>query len=1115
MGAFSRRPTFRAPNINDEWDAALGMSFSFGEALSENAKQGVLDSFGLGTTIREMTSGGRTVGDPAANIPPVPIVGDFARGVVRGAYALRDTFAPDTSKSLSKEEYEASASFREVVPWDPGMTENRAAALAEFSDERARRAHLSERQPLAAFLGQLGGQMLDPINYVPVFGPTARLASVARFGSVRGRALLSAGEAAVNTAAFGVLTAGIREKLGDDVSFAAITAEVAMSALIGGAFGGGIGLFMRGRDARTALDAAKVRDGMRTIPRQQEASIIANEQAASLARTGEVNLSENSKAIVEKIEAEVDSRTAGTRALEAETASVTGSKAGEVAINANGFRVAVRPEVVELSSLVQAEGRLQVRNRGSRASDAQIEDIAIKLDAARLMPAVSSDTGAPIVGPDNIIDSGNGRVRAIQRAAEAYPEKFAEYRQAIEAEGYPTEGMQMPVLISRRTTPLSEAARAQFDADSQGSTARMGAVEIARMDRAALSDDVLDVLADGPVTSASNRAFVARFLAKLPQNERGALIAEDGVSLNADGQRRIETALVADAFGDVDMLAVRKFAEATDDNTRSIVGAMSDIAGRWSQMRRAMKGGELGPEFDVTPELTQALRSLAGWRDQAAREGRAVSTVIREGMAQLDLLDGAMPPEAQIFVRMFYRNDHFAVAVGRDALAARFARVIDSAYDLGRPQLFGDGLVVTKEGVLRNATNDLETDFFPAAGAEPGAETIGEGRGGYPPGADSGVDRQGTGQGQPRGAAGVAAARDFKAGQPANTLDELYAVAPARQQELGTIGEELAAKHQVEFRDPGVKAREGSAEKMVRKGYETVKELTDVVRGGFVVDTPAAADAVVADIAARFPIIDEGWRMTVAGYFDRKIMVQMPDGMLAEVQFWHPDMLDAKDARGGHQLYEAMRGLKPDNPKWAELLDQQRAVYREAAGTVGDDWKPILDQLVTESEGGRPASGNASSNASSVSLAPDSTTSAASASRQSAPDSGRNQAAEPDMIAGLDSQSKNVMSMSPNMAAGAPRGKIDFSPPRPDPVPEGLAEAEGRVAGEESMSEMAESRGVDLATGEYVERGDIDALREQGRLTKADLEALEAADQNYTAAEAYGNAMKAALNCII
>jgi hypothetical protein len=613
--------------------------------------------------------------------------------------------------SMTPDEYDSSKYYRKEIPWEPGLTEDRAAAKAQMFDTKAVRAHFSEKQPIAAFLGGFVGQAFDPVNYIPVFSPVAHTAAIAKFGSIGGRVLMGASDAAINTAAFGILTSGIREKYGDDVSFAAITNEVAMSALIGGVFGAGIGVMARGGDAKRRLQEAKVRDALDTIKTTQQAMIPLGEAAARLASDGEVRLSPNGLSVIERIRAEATTRDISGRALETETAGVTGTRAGEIVVTPSGHKVNVRPEVVELDSLIPATGALQVRNRATAASAAQVEQIATGLDPARLMPNISADQGAPLVGDDNIIDSGNGRVMAIKRAYEAYPERAEAYRQALADAGYDVSQMRNPVLVQRRVTPLSPDARSQFNADANSSsTARMSAVEIAEMDRAAITDEALDVLDAGPITAAGNRAFVARFLANLPANERTALVDRGG-ALSADGARRIENALVASAYADVDAGVLRRFAEATDDNTRSIVGAMADVAGRWARMRRAIGTGEVSPEFDTTPELTGALRALGGWRDQAAREGRPVSVVIREGMAQMDLLGGELSPEAQIFVRMFYKTDQFSQVVGREALAARLDRVIESTMELGKPQLFADA-IPTKAEVIRNATDGLETDLF-------------------------------------------------------------------------------------------------------------------------------------------------------------------------------------------------------------------------------------------------------------------------------------------------------------------------------------------------------------------------------------------------------------------
>lgn len=1253
--SFAPKPAYRPWDRAQQIGIMLDEPFNFGKTVGENVLQGVMDSYGLGTAIRDAMT-------PQGNL------GERLDASGRG----RPMFDPfnmleSDQISMTPDEYQSSKYYRKDVPWDHGLTEDRAAALAEFSDTRAMRAHYSEKQPVAAFLGQLVGQAFDPINYIPVFGEAAQAAAIAKAGSVGGRMLLGASEAAINTAAFGVLTADIRGKLGDDVSFASIVNEVATSALIGGVFGGGIGVLSRGGDVRRRLAEAKVRDGLDSMATTQRAMIPLGEAATSLADTGVAKLSVNGMSTIERMRAESATRDVTGRVLETETAGVTGNKAGEVVISPSGFKVNVRPEVVDISTLTPATGALQVRNRNSAASAAQVEQIATGLEPARLMPAIAADQGAPLVGDDNIIDSGNGRVLALRRAYEAYPEKAAAYRAALTEAGYDVTGIANPVLISRRVTPLSPDARAQFNADANSSsTARMSAVEIAEMDRAALNDGVLNALDDGPIAAPANRAFVARFLGELPPNERGALVDKAG-NLNADGVRRLENALVASAYGDVDADVLRRFAEATDDNTRAIVGAMSDVAGPWARMRRAIRTGEVDPEFDTTPELTQALRMLGGWRDQAAREGRPVSVVIREGMAQMDLLGGAITPEAQIFVRMFYQTDAFAKAVGRDTLAARLNRVINSTLELGKPQLFGDALPVTKGEVLKNAANDLETDLFAPDSVERGAEGIGQGGERSSAGANREGDRPGTGenagdagraeavaeddgtakagdtilvyrlgaaggdlagrnggnalavarhwqnvQDGPRSAAGVGdtvtayevtltkdpdaaysaiindkgneaaavgrlkkggqlkysfpsdgagftsrpvasfplsdieahlngrgldgslpdflsdvqvatslsavadarratqpaaeritATSDLIASQPARTLDELYAVAPAHQEALGTIGAELGERYGAEWKDPGIKDKAGAAEKMTRKRYDSTKRLTDVVRGGFVVKGPEAADAIIADLGKRFTVVDEGWRITAAGYFDRKAMVQFEDGTIGEVQFWHPDMLDAK--KSGHDLYEEMRKLPDGDPRYEALLLEQREIYLKTLDTAGDEWLPVISQLSDELVAlGRPASGKAASNADSVKTVPESTTSSNRTDSQAPPSETMAQAELPLNTAGRDSQSMNVSAMRGNM--DTPPTVVNTTEPAPDPVPEGLDAAEARVGRPDSVKELAEQFGVDEAGG-YVEQGDIDRLRALGRLSPEEEAALKAADDAYADAESYAETL--------
>jgi hypothetical protein len=739
MAVFAPRPRYQRFDAGEQIRLGLETPFRLDRAFGENFVQGVVDSFGLGTAIQEFST------PPLQDPNPVPF-----RGETPENYEARKK--RNAAAAMSEDEYKSSPFFREALAWEPGMTEDRAAAIAKSIDTRAVRAHFSEKQPIAAFLGGFVGQALDPVNYVPVFGPLARTAAIARYGSIGGRALLGASEAAINTAAFGMLTADIRESLGNDASFATIASEIAMSALIGGAFGTAGGLFAVRQDARLRIAEAKARDAMKSVEMQQKAAVAANSAIGSYLETGDVRLDPTAMQAKRDADTSLLERTSAPRALAQETANVSGRTAGQVVVTPTGRRVAVEPQVVELSTLVHAEGALQVRNRRNASSFSQIEEMATTLDPARLMPNISADQGAPLVGEDNIVDSGNGRTMALRRVYENYPEKAAEYRQALVDAGYGDAAtMQQPVLIQRRLTRLSADARAQFNAEANSSaTARMSAVEVAQMDRAALTPEVLDLLDAAPVTAKSNRAFVQRFLNELPSNEVPALVNGTARELSADGVRRLENAVLAAAYGDVDAGVVRRFAEATDDNTRAIVGAMSDVAGAWARFRRDARTGVIAPHLDVTVELTEALRRIGDWREQAAREKRPVGKVIQEGMAQLDLLSGEISPVAQTFIRMFYRTDEFTQATGRDSLAATLSDIVESGYELGRPSLFGDALPdVPAIKVLENAIRrNVSADLLATGDALSRAEEISAAAEEPPAGAAGAADRPGLAEGE-------------------------------------------------------------------------------------------------------------------------------------------------------------------------------------------------------------------------------------------------------------------------------------------------------------------------------------------------------------------------------
>ena len=414
-------------------------------------------------------------------------------------------------------------------------------------------------------------------------------------------------------------------------------------------------------------------------------------------------------------------------------------------VTPGGIRVDVAYEVVDASTLIRASGDLQPRDRSRAASDEQIAGIAAGLDPARLMPSPEADRGAPLVGPDNIIESGNGRVQAIVQAAENYPDRYAAYVAAIGEVAEIPEGVIRPVLIARRTSELSDDGRVEMIRDSNSSAiARMSATEQAAVDVAAIDPAALDLFDPGAsLTAPSNRAFTKAVLARMPQAERASLVDAEG-RLNADGARRIRQAMFAHAYDAPDL--TRVVAEMDGAGLEGILEALADAAPGWARLRAEIASGAISAELDATPQLLDAIRLIGSAREAAATSGGKLSVqgAIADALAQGDMLAGDVDPVTAGFVNVFYRGGR---ARSAGDVAAYLNGYVEEAMRVGSTEkaLFADLENPSAKDIL-DAILAQEPDLFagsPRAGAGGGeggesAARSGDGDNGAGSGGDGG-----------------------------------------------------------------------------------------------------------------------------------------------------------------------------------------------------------------------------------------------------------------------------------------------------------------------------------------------------------------------------------------
>lgn len=337
-------------------------------------------------------------------------------------------------------------------------------------------------------------------------------------------------------------------------------------------------------------------------------------------------------------------------------------------------RINIEYQVVDARLLQQATGDLQPRDRSHVRSDLWVAQTAARLDPPLMMFSHTADRGAPVVGPDNIIESGNGRVQVLRRAYAEHPDRATAYRDAITRAGFEIPpGVDEPVLIARRQTDFTPDQRRDFVVAAQDSgVAQMTAPERAQVGQRALSAEVMGLYRPGErLNSAANQDFTRRFVDAFPPSQQGNLIGADK-GLSTDGVRQLKDAIFARAWHDPALL--RRFIEEDAGELKSLLDGLAQASPEFAQLRAQIEAGLVRREMDITPHVLDATRMIAEARDIAAREGGKVEVVLRDMVEFVDMLDGRVAPLTQALVRWMVPAGKQRPAKEIGDLLSRYAR---------------------------------------------------------------------------------------------------------------------------------------------------------------------------------------------------------------------------------------------------------------------------------------------------------------------------------------------------------------------------------------------------------------------------------------------------------
>lgn len=361
----------------------------------------------------------------------------------------------------------------------------------------------------------------------------------------------------------------------------------------------------------------------------------------------------------------------------------------------------------------------QQRDRGSKASQEWLRKTSEKVDPEQLLDSRVANTGAPILDPSMVTESGNQRMRLIRtvyggKRGSKQKGGATKYRARVKQKAKELgikipKGMKNPVLVFIRRGE-GDAVKLTREMNVP-SVAEMGTAERAATDAEKITTKALAQInptATGEINMANSGEFVREFVNNLPENERANMMDKKG-NLSAEGLKRVRNAVLVKAFGKSETL--NSLLEDTDSNVKRVGRAMVIAAPHIAALQEKIKAGD-AVDMDPASEINEALQAIAAIRKQNLNVEDKLSQeslIAEQGDPLVNALVGILGGAKSMIEKYGLGNGIHNSAERMGKLLIRYTEIAGGMSGAKQDVLFEGLPEASKLDVLESATKDFES----------------------------------------------------------------------------------------------------------------------------------------------------------------------------------------------------------------------------------------------------------------------------------------------------------------------------------------------------------------------------------------------------------------------